>query len=128
MVPFFVVGFFGALKGTEDISVMNSASVNGISCLSSDASWMRIPSIIYGTTVITQCLPMITYVLVDEFEGSSIKPAIDSERWLIAGIYGFFFLVGATILLDNLFFRPTPKDNNDFKSRLNETLANRKRQ
>ena len=67
---------------------------------------MRIPSIVYGTTVVTQCLPMITYVLLDEFEGSEIKPTVDSERWLIAGLYGFFFLVGATILIDNLFFRP----------------------
>ncbi|GAV04107.1 hypothetical protein RvY_14435 [Ramazzottius varieornatus] len=130
MVPFFVVGFFGALKGIEETSVMDSrsASVNGILRLSSNASRMRIPSIIYGTTVITQCLPMITYVLVDEFEGSRIKPATDSERWLIAGIYGSFFLVGATILLDNLFFRTAPKDDKNFKSRLNEILANRKRQ
>ncbi|GAV04108.1 hypothetical protein RvY_14436 [Ramazzottius varieornatus] len=84
-VPFLFLGFFGALTGER---------------------WIRIPSIMYATSLITELIPMLGHIFYDSFSGPGIiGPKTKDERMYASFLYAGFFLVGVCLLLDNLFYR-----------------------
>jgi len=102
MVPFLVVGFFGALLG---------------------ARWMRTPSIIYGTAVYTMVIPMVATILFEDFKGLKNAPKTQEERYVLAGIYGVFGVIGLFIALDHALFRGKPASAG-YQGRIGETTKN----
>ena len=64
------------------------------------APWMRTPSIVYGTSLITMKIPMLGYLALDDFRLAKIGPVTVDQRLRLLGIYGSFFLGGWVILVD----------------------------
>ncbi|OWA50205.1 putative Transmembrane protein 97 [Hypsibius exemplaris] len=100
MTPFLVVGVFGALLG---------------------ARWMRTPSIIYSTAVISMVVPMVGHLLFDDFKGFKVGPSTQEERLTLLALYGGFALVALIILLDNVFFRAAPASGSGYQGKIGET-------
>ncbi|GAV04105.1 hypothetical protein RvY_14433-2 [Ramazzottius varieornatus] len=105
-VPFLVFGVFGAL--------------------SVGAPWMRIPSIVYGTSLMTMMIPMLGFVLLDDFRLAKTGPASLDERLRLAGIYGYFLLGGTTILVDNLFFRRASTESFMWRKTMKKNTTSKK--
>ncbi|GAV04109.1 hypothetical protein RvY_14437 [Ramazzottius varieornatus] len=83
-VPFLFFGFFGALAG---------------------ARWMRIPSIMYATSLITTAIPMLAHILHDNFPAPKVGPKTPDDRMYLTALYGSFIAVATWMLLDNWWFR-----------------------
>lgn len=69
------------------------------------ARWMRTPSIIYGTSVVTMVIPMLGHILLEDFKTAKVGPTTQDERLALGAFYGGFLLVGLVLVLDNVFLR-----------------------
>ena len=69
------------------------------------ARWMRIPSIVYASSVITAAVPMLAHVLYDDFGGTKVGPKTPDERMCLTVVYGGFLFVASWMLLDNVMCR-----------------------
>ena len=73
------------------------------------AQWMRIPSIIYASSVITGVIPMLAHIMYDDFSSpTKIGPKTTDERMYTSIHYGCFLVVVSWMLLDQLVCRRYP--------------------
>jgi hypothetical protein len=88
--------------------------------------WMRTPSIIYGTAIVSLAIPMVAHILFEDFKGLKVGPSTQEQRYVLAGFYGMFAVTGLFIVLDNVFLR-APPTSAGFQGRIGEANKQKKR-
>ncbi|XP_013091072.2 sigma intracellular receptor 2-like isoform X2 [Biomphalaria glabrata] len=84
--PFFFFGVYGFFKGAKQ------------------CRWLRWPCVVYGVHVATTLVPIIGYVLLEDFSKATLpSPRNMTERLTLLGFYSPYLVIPILIALDALF-------------------------